>query len=209
LEQLGATKEKVDELKAAFDALNKAKAEEGILKTMKELDITIALATGKMTKAEADMARLQLANPNVRPELLKDLHGKQQQAEQAEFAKGEKDKLKTKLDAYKEYRAKLDAAVNGGNMTQAQENALLQKKMGELLPHDEQGGRRGNQGVGRWEDAASRYQSITSALLKGDGDKDLLKVTKGQADDVKELREENRRLTNIINGGITLKTPTG
>ncbi len=146
LTKLGAALDKVIAIRNAAAELAKIEVDREIA----TLNDRIAVATGKMT--ELDVAMKNLKIPNATAEQLEAVRAKMKEASIAEFAKGEKDTLKTKADLFKEYRQKIEEATKAGFLSQPQADKLLGNKMRDLM-----GGQESAQGTFNAAAAAAMF----------------------------------------------------
>jgi hypothetical protein len=187
LADLGVIASKVAEIKGLFDQMKQAQADQPLDAEIKNLNIQLDLARGKIDDLEAARRRLGAANPQASPEKIAAVTALQDQVKLANWAKQQADSLKTPVERFREYRDELERAREAGDLTKAQEAALLEKKMGDLM---------GRPDTGRFSDPASRWQEIQSAVLKPD---DTAKLT------LEEIRQLRAEIAKLRSDGLPLK----
>ena len=127
------TQEDIDKVHALFMGKNIAEDNRAVLDQITELADRLAVATGKASELDAEMAKIAREHPEASAENLAKLRAMKEKTDLAQFVKGELEGIKTPAEKFKEYRDRLDKAVGVGVLTQSQMEALLASKMAEAM----------------------------------------------------------------------------
>lgn len=130
---------KIDELLAAEQKLRQARWADEQRQAIAEMNIQLDLARGKITETEAALRRLAEANKGLTPEEqagreadLRQRQNMEKEIRLAEWAKRERESLETDEEKLRKYGGKLQEAVSAGDLSRAQQIALLEQKRKEL-----------------------------------------------------------------------------
>jgi len=134
LQQLGATRDQIEAIYRIWQQVNQVEANKGLLEQIQDLDLQLQVATGRMSQLDAEMARLARQNSSASPETLAALRQWKEAVGVADFAKGEKESLKTPGQKLQEYIDKLQQAVSMGYLNPAEMAALAASRRAQLLP---------------------------------------------------------------------------
>jgi hypothetical protein len=127
------TQEDIDKVHALVIGQNIAEDNRAVLDQITEMADRLAVATGKASELDVEMARIAREHPEASAENLAKLRSMKEKTDLAQFVKGELEGIKTPAEKFKDYRDRLDKAVGVGVLTQSQMEALLASKMAEAM----------------------------------------------------------------------------
>jgi hypothetical protein len=192
MREAGATFHQILAAQRQFNEEARTRANKPLLDAIAKADIAIGLADLRHATAAdriaASRKQLDRDNPDASPIVRQRLAEQEEAQRRAEFARSQREIVKSPLEKFKEYREQIAEAVKHEEVSPTEQNKLLRLKWRELM---------GNPEVGKFETADQRWKSIQSGLIQDSNDP--LRMS------LKEQQEMNRTLQDLVRDGLPLR----